>query len=449
MRTRYSAVLQKNHWFTVSIWIALVLGLSSCKTATYFDAGSATGIKKEWAKLHLDNRYHVGLSIYDVKAGKSIFGFRDDNYFTPASNVKILTMYAALHLLDEHLVAAYYKESGDSLIIWGGGDPGTNYPDVDSAGALVRFIANTNKQVFFSNDHFKTTRYGKGWAWDDYNYGFQAERHAYPIYGNHLWIRREGTSLFTKPAYLRPFISLQSDTVSRLVRKEGGESFLFHYNQQEETEIAHIPIAFLKTDIAQAWTEATGKYISMSAHPFKDKSHIVSGSPRDTLLRIMMQESDNFIAEQLLLACSMAKLGYMDETAIIDEIRHTLLSQVDDYFQWVDGSGLSRYNLMTPRSIVDVLRNMYLLKGFPYLKAIFPAGGKSGNIKAWYGSDRGEPFVFAKSGTLRNQHCLSGYLVTRKGNVLIFSFMHNQFMEEPDMIRSAMEKLFDYLYDKY
>jgi D-alanyl-D-alanine carboxypeptidase/D-alanyl-D-alanine-endopeptidase (penicillin-binding protein 4) len=221
------------------------------------------------------------------------------------------------------------------------------------------------------------------------------------------------------------------------------------YDAGKETEITHVPIAFLKNDIARSWSEATGKHIAMTEQPLEANTKFITGSSRDTLLKIMMQESDNFIAEQLLLACSMAKFGYMDEEAIIDDVRHTLLVAVDDYIQWVDGSGLSRYNLVTPASLVDVLQKIYALKGLPYIRAMFPAGGQSGTIKDWYGADRGEPFVFAKSGTLRNQHCLSGYLVTKRGHVLIFSFMHNQFVEAPAMIRSSMENLFDFLYDKY
>jgi D-alanyl-D-alanine carboxypeptidase/D-alanyl-D-alanine-endopeptidase (penicillin-binding protein 4) len=429
--------------------VLLMISCAACSTSQPFTKSSDSGIRKVWKELNLDTRYHAGLSIYDIKKGESIFGYRDDNYFTPASTIKILTMYASLELLGEHLVAAYYTTKGDSLFIWGGGDPGTNYPNVDSSGALIDFISNADKQVFFSSDHFRTARFGKGWAWDDFPFTYQVERHTYPIYGNELWIRRTGKELIVKPAYLRPFISLTPKDESRLQRKESGESFEYKYNPAIGEEVVHAPIAFLKNDIARIWSEATGKSIGMLDLPFELKADSVHGSSRDTLLRIMMQESDNFIAEQLLLACSMRKLGFMNETSIIDEVRHTSLSDVDDYIQWVDGSGLSRYNLVTPRSIVAVLRKIYDRKGMPYVKEIFPAGGKSGTLKQWYASPSGEPYVFAKTGSLRNQHCLSGYLVTRRGRILVFSFMHNQFVEETAAIRSNMDKLFRYLYDKY
>lgn len=431
------------------VTILFIIVLASCTTSQPFLKSSGAAVRKTWKELDIDTRYHAGLSIYDLDAGKPIFGYRDDNYFTPASNVKILTMYASLQLLSDQLAAAYYRESGDSLIIWGGGDPGTNYPNVDSNGALVDFISNTDKSVYFSSSHFRTTRFGKGWAWDDFPFAYQVERHAYPIYGNELWIRRNGTELIAKPGYLKSFVALRSSEKSKLMRKEAGESFDYSYNPSIQEEVVHVPIAFLKNDIARSWSEATGKSISMTDRSFMPKSSLVMGSSRDTLLKIMMQESDNFIAEQLLLACSMTRLGYMDESAIIDDVRHTFLAQVDDYMQWVDGSGLSRYNLLTPRSIVEVLRKIHELKGLPYIQAIFPAGGKSGTLKNYYASPTGVPYVFAKTGSLRNQHCLSGYLVTRRGHTLAFSFMHNQFVGETATIRQKMDKLFTYLYDKY
>ena len=92
-------------------------------------------IDKAWEDLGLESKHHVGLSVYDLQKGKTIFTHREDNSFTPASNVKILTMYAALALLDEQLDAALYVEKEDSLIIWGGGDPGTYFPDRDQPAA--------------------------------------------------------------------------------------------------------------------------------------------------------------------------------------------------------------------------------------------------------------------------------------------------------------------------
>jgi D-alanyl-D-alanine carboxypeptidase/D-alanyl-D-alanine-endopeptidase (penicillin-binding protein 4) len=163
----------------------------------------------------------------------------------------------------------------------------------------------------------------------------------------------------------------------------------------------------------------------------------------------MMQESDNFIAEQLLLASSMKQTGFMNENSIIEKVLKGPLSELPDSIEWVDGSGLSRYNMMTPRSLVWVLRQIIKQKGIDYVKSIFPAGGQSGTILQDYKGIGGQPYIWAKSGRLRHVYCLSGILITRSGHVLLFSWMNNLFREEVAELKSSMESLFIYLRDNY
>jgi D-alanyl-D-alanine carboxypeptidase/D-alanyl-D-alanine-endopeptidase (penicillin-binding protein 4) len=83
------------------------------------------------------------------------------------------------------------------------------------------------------------------------------------------------------------------------------------------------------------------------------------------------------------------------------------------------------------------------------LFAILPGGGQSGTIKNWYASDSGQPYVFAKTGSLSNVHCLSGYLVTKKGKTLLFSFMHNNYIVSTNEVRQEMQKVLKELYLRY
>ena len=184
--------------------------------------------------------------------------------------------------------------------------------------------------------------------------------------------------------------------------------------------------------------------------PGMSESTILLGDvSADSIYRRMMQESDNFIAEQLLLLCSNELYGYMNTATIIAYAKQNLLSDLPDEPKWVDGSGLSRYNLVTPRSIVRLLQKMYTEYPSARLFDIFPAGGVSGTIKDNYGGDNGQPFVFAKTGTLSNNHSLSGYVVTKKGTVLVFSFMHNNYLCKVSTIKKEMEKVLTYIYNTY
>jgi D-alanyl-D-alanine carboxypeptidase/D-alanyl-D-alanine-endopeptidase (penicillin-binding protein 4) len=167
----------------------------------------------------------------------------------------------------------------------------------------------------------------------------------------------------------------------------------------------------------------------------------------DSLYQRLMKISDNFIAEQLLLMCSEKELGYQRTRAIIEYCKINLFSDFPDEPLWADGSGLSRYNMFTPRFLVCLLDDMRNDFSEERLFEIFPAGGKSGTIRGYYGAD--EPYIFAKTGTLRNNHCLSGYLKTDSGQTLIFSFMNNHYKGNSDMVKKEMEKVLRYIKEQF
>ena len=162
----------------------------------------------------------------------------------------------------------------------------------------------------------------------------------------------------------------------------------------------------------------------------------------------MMQESDNFLAEQLLLLVADQISVTLNSKKARDFFLEMSLSDLRDPPRWVDGSGLSRYNLCTPASLVHVLFKLYKQLPRNRLFSLLPAGGSSGTLKDWYaGEDK--PYVYAKSGTLGNNYNLSGYLITRKGKVLIFSFMNNHFRKPTSEIKGQMQAYLEWLRDTY
>lgn len=432
----------------LSLLITLI-GLSGASLQAQMQSGQIKALDKAWNDLGIASKYHVGISVYDLQKRKPIFNYRADNFFTPASNIKILTMYAALELLDEQLDAALYTEHGDSLFIWGGGDPGTFYPDIDVPGALPDFISASDKTIVFSDQHFRSARYGRGWSWDDYPHTFQCERNAFPVYGNRLWINRRHDTISITPSYLIPLLKINTDTIAAKGKSEWGDGYFYTYNPQDSTDEVELPITFFKNDVRYSWAEATGKEILLSTIPLPGDALSVRGSSRDTLIRIMMQESDNFIAEQLLLSCSLKKLHYMMEQDVIDTLLNGPLADLPDDIDWVDGSGLSVYNQMTPRSVIAVLLHLLEQKDMAYMKAIFPAAGQSGTLKAGFKLKNGRPYIFAKSGSLSNTYCLSGFLLTKSGNILLFSWMNNQVSVPVGELKTAMESFFSFLYEQY
>ncbi|MGI9552249.1 MAG: D-alanyl-D-alanine carboxypeptidase, partial [Aurantibacter sp.] len=77
-----------------------------------------------------------------------------------------------------------------------------------------------------------------------------------------------------------------------------------------------------------------------------------------------------------------------------------------------------------------------------------PKGGVSGTLEDWYPGNP-KPYIIAKTGSLGNNHCLSGYLITKSGKTLIFSFMNNHFRRPSSKIKRRMQLIFEEIRDGY
>jgi D-alanyl-D-alanine carboxypeptidase/D-alanyl-D-alanine-endopeptidase (penicillin-binding protein 4) len=215
----------------------------------------------------------------------------------------------------------------------------------------------------------------------------------------------------------------------------------------EKKDTLNIPFYATENLYQTLWSDTLGTTVNWVDTVMSGDQRIFYSVPADSVYKRVLQDSDNFLAEQLILICSWKLFGELNSGKTIDLLSDSLLTDLPDKPIWVDGSGLSRYNLFTPRSLVSLLNKIYREVGLERIYKLFPAGGESGTIKEYYTSD--PPYIFAKTGTLRNNHALSGYLVTRKGKVLIFSFMHNHYAGGSDPIKKEMEKLLWQVHLKY
>jgi D-alanyl-D-alanine carboxypeptidase/D-alanyl-D-alanine-endopeptidase (penicillin-binding protein 4) len=105
--------------------------------------------------------------------------------------------------------------------------------------------------------------------------------------------------------------------------------------------------------------------------------------------------------------------------------------------RWVDGSGLSRYNLNTPQNYVAILKKMQDEFGQKRVTQIFETGGE-GTLSAYYKNFPGE--IHAKTGSLGGQIALSGFIYTLKNQKLYFSILVSNHMSPTSAgVRKAVE----------
>jgi D-alanyl-D-alanine carboxypeptidase/D-alanyl-D-alanine-endopeptidase (penicillin-binding protein 4) len=164
--------------------------------------------------------------------------------------------------------------------------------------------------------------------------------------------------------------------------------------------------------------------------------------PVDSLFIPMMYKSDNFFAEQTLLMVSGRQLFFMKDETIIDTLLNGPLADLPQKPSWVDGSGLSRYNLFSPQDFVTLLIKLKNEFGMDRMKRILPTGG-TGTLKNHYRADSG--FIYAKTGSMSGVMCLSGYLYSNKKHLLEFSILINNNIASGAAIKRDVETYIEYL----
>ena len=436
----------------VSCFILLAILCASCHTTK----PRSKSYKKQIETSPVFQKAFTGFALFDPVKEQLLYQYQADKYFTPASNTKLFTLYTALNILGDSLVGLRYYQSGDSLVFVGAGDPSTLHPYLPKDSTLILFLKRHPKQLYFCTANFQEPHFGPGWAWDDYPYYYQPEKSPMPIYGNvvHIQAIPGQDSFQVSPGYFenaivpKPELGRNSFWIKRARNQNQ-----FYFNGKPLPSNGYdreLPFQYSDSLLIDLLETATQRevYLLEQCPIRNERFQPLYTIPVDTVYAWMMQESDNFIAEQLLLACSAQLFDTLNSRMLIDYATEALLYDLPDTPIWKDGSGLSRYNLFTPRSIVALLHKLYQEVPTERLLRIFPAGGQSGTIRNWYGG-LDKPYVFAKTGTLSNKHCLSGFIQTKKGKLLIFSFMHNNYVDGSRVYKKEMERILLNIYSSY
>ena len=392
--------------------------------------------------------YHAGLRVIDPSSGKVLIDYKSNRYFTPASNTKIFTLYTSMKILGDSIPGIYYDHREDSVLLWGTGDPSLLYENVPHS-KVVDFLKGQQSPMYISASHFIDSHFGSGWSWDDYGYAYQVEKAALPVFGNYLVASKKAGSTEVVPNHslFRRYLKEVEEEGEVLMRRYDSNIIEFGGVQHDEDAERKIPFRYSTKIASSLLTDSLGKKFSPSNIPLPANRETVYSVPADSLYKVLMQASDNFIAEQLLLICSTELTDTMSTEIAIKHSKENFLNDLPDEPLWVDGSGLSRYNQFTPRSIVKLWTKMLDEFGSDKLFPLLAVGGKYGTIENWYKSDR--PFIYGKTGTLRNHHSLSGYLLTDRGKTLVFSFMHGHYPGPSSSVKKEMERILLMIKEKY
>ncbi|MFN0256188.1 D-alanyl-D-alanine carboxypeptidase/D-alanyl-D-alanine-endopeptidase [Pedobacter ureilyticus] len=412
----------------------------------------AKKVSREFKNSEMLDKYQVGFALYDMASSEMIFQKDADKYFTPASNTKLFTFYAGLKIAPDSIPSLRYVEKGDSLIFWGTGDPSLLHTVLKGTKA-IEALKNSNKKLFFADGRYTGNFFGNGWSWDDYNDYYQPEITEMPLFDNVVLVtsKQAGEMNISPKMFNSCFIV---DSANKATKFSVQREFLtnkFHYPLAKTTANYEQQIPF-KTSTGVTLTllaDTLKKNVELINYVLPKDAKTVYSAKSDDVFRQLMLPSDNFVAEQLLLTYA-DKLGLeMSTPKVIAAIQEKYLTELPDKPKWVDGSGLSRGNLFTPRSLIKLLEMIYKeVNDQQRLFSMLPAGGKTGTLRNAY-PKTDTPFVFGKTGTLSGVHNQSGYVITKKGKLLLYSFMNNNYVQSTAEIRKEMVRVMSYIHDNF
>ena len=395
-------------------------------------------LKKEIKKITVFKNSFVGIYLISLEKKKAIASLNSENYMTPASNTKLLTFLGAIQTFNK-LPALEYAIESDSMYHF----RSTGYP--------LLFHPLYNDEVlegFFKSK--KLLKYhlplklakpqGAGWSWDDYNYYYASEISTFPIYGNSIQAVYNEKGVKIKP----DFEITEANIESNLIRDRFINTFEYNLNNWKINDTLYKPFRTSDSLFLKLLSKELGIKVDIGKNNDILKWNQLYTQNEKNLYKGLLQDSDNGIAESLLLMISKKQKNVFNTKTAIEELNEKWKNWLPDKLEWVDGSGVSRYNMFTPRTIVAVLDKIHETLEWNEIKEIFPKSAESGTLTAYKDLKN----IYAKTGTLRHNHNLSGYLISDSGDKYIFSIMINHFTSSSGEIKKGISELLNWIKKK-
>ncbi|MBS1550126.1 MAG: D-alanyl-D-alanine carboxypeptidase/D-alanyl-D-alanine-endopeptidase [Bacteroidetes bacterium] len=406
-----------------------------------------------------------GFAVYDPKSQKLISAYNEKTPLIPASTTKLLTTETAMSLLGSNfqwLTQLEYSGEIDengvlngNLYLIGSGDPslGTNKAGATSYGMIsMDFIAamaekgikRVNGNIVVQTAVFKTNKIPtlpENIVWlenGSYYLPMGSTREIDPSKEKIIVKQSNPFQQEKRYFYVSPYIK-------KMV-------FAEEYQPIDlASKLPDPPVSLansLKTAMLKSGIPIIGKVLSKTIDTEPEKRMLISTYRSPDLNDIVFytnQHSDNALAEATLRMVGFQKLG--DQTLESGRkvvVEHLVKKDFDtEGLNFMDGSGLSRANMVTPLAQVKFLTSLMNEKYFKNYFDSLPIGGQTGTLKRMFVYGNGNGQIFAKTGTLNKVKCLAGYVKTKSGKLMAFSLLVNNYSGSTDMVKRKMEMLLE------
>ncbi|HET7583650.1 MAG TPA: D-alanyl-D-alanine carboxypeptidase/D-alanyl-D-alanine-endopeptidase [Gemmatimonadaceae bacterium] len=410
---------------------------------------------------------HWGVLIVDPTSGDTLYARNADKLFLPASNMKLVTAAVALATLGHDFTfttpfVAGGTVHGDTLhgtlYVAGSGDP-TLSPHFHEADAMnaMRAVADSLRAhgvthitggIAPAGDPLPWPPWGYGWSWEDLREGYGAgvdelffNEGAFKLAVTGSPVPGAAPTVSRTPDIGYPEVIVRAITVEpprdtlhtpELVVVPDfarGALTITGTIAARSTEVLDAPfpdqtaafLAALRTALAERGVTVEG---TQAPAPLTDTLFVLRSPTLAELLPAMQKPSQNQIAELLLRTVARVRTGIGTADSAQRIVDSTLVAWGVDSTGFVirDGSGVSRYDYLSPRTLVTVLARMW--GDSAYYDAL-PIAGVDGTLAARMHGTPAWGNAHAKTGFVSNARSLSGYVTSRDGHHLVFSLLAN------------------------
>lgn len=413
----------------------------------------ADNIGKMLSKQHI-NTGAVSVSIKDAKTGEKIYSLNDKTPRQPASTLKVITTAASLDMLgdDYQFSTKLYKSTNNDLYLKLGADPFLQSKDLKQLITKAKDKNIAPKTFYIDNTIFDNVEWGEGWQWDDEFNPYMPKFSAYNIDGNVVNVEITPSKIGTAPTIIvKPFYPI---TIMNLITTSKDINHVyFEKNNNIAPNIIDAKGSITKQKTIKLPINNPQLYFELRLqeairnrkmdyyNPFQTKAlpqtniYLVDeiNNGIDTALKESLKNSNNLVAETLF---KLAGAQYTNSTgsaqnsyAMLKNYFEKMELNTED-IKIVDGSGVSKNNMMTSDFMTSFLVKLYNSENYGNIEQFLPTPGE-GTLKnrMLYFKEN----MRAKTGTLSDTSAITGYLTTRTGKVYVFNIMiHDAKTSESD-----------------
>jgi serine-type D-Ala-D-Ala carboxypeptidase/endopeptidase (penicillin-binding protein 4) len=436
-----------------------------------------------------------GVDIRAVDEDQPVFVYNEEKLFPPASNAKLFTTAAALDRLGPNFRfqtrLAYEGSHGPDnvlvgdLVLFGQGDPDLSDNIRQSSGQFVHLDAMVRKvtelgiteirgDIIGDDSYFPFIPYGDGWMASDLTREYGAPVSALSFNNNLITLRIRPGRRVGQPVSASVYPSESLLTVVNQAKTVQKGSALKWYRKPGTDRVSvtgHVALksrgsshsftardpalytaSLLRERLMRAGIKVKGAARARHAGDNVVRTtphliHVHESLPLLEVISVTNKKSTNLYAEILLRTLGAEFKGVGTDQAGLQVVYEFLQEAgvTKATARLYDGSGLSRYNLITPRAETMLLAHLAAKGYFPVFLDTLSIAGLDGTLRGRMIHAPAFQRVFGKTGSLRGVTTLGGYVRADCGKIFSFSILNNNQQQNPSTAKRAMDQILNVL----